>query len=130
VTARGRDLVDRRALDDTGVGTAMGIFFTKNTGEALRSAGALSTVGLAFVFALAIGFWLGTVLDGWFGTKPVLTILFFFLGLAAGVLNVYRIVSQAFPKSAAMPPADAGHRHGPADSSGAPGDRESSDDER
>jgi ATP synthase protein I len=130
VVKRVRDLVHRRALDDTGVGTAMGILFTKNTGEALRSAGALSTVGLAFVFALAIGFWLGTVFDGWLGTKPVLTIVCFFLGLAAGVLNVYRIVSQAFPRSAPSPPANAGDRIGPADSGDAPGDRELSDEDR
>jgi len=130
VVKRGRDLVHLRALDDTGVGTAMGIFFTKNTGEALRSAGALSTVGLAFVFALAIGFWLGTVFDGWLGTKPVLTIVFFFLGLAAGVLNVYRIVSQAFPPSAPSPPANADDRSGPAGPGDAPGDRELSDEDR
>lgn len=70
---------------------------TKNTGEALRAAGALSTVGLSFVLALAIGFWLGTVVDRWLGTKPLFTIVMFFAGLAAGVLNVYRIVSQAYP---------------------------------
>jgi ATP synthase protein I len=94
-------------MDDTCGGTSMGTFFTRNTGEALRAAGALSTVGLAFVLALAIGFWFGTVLDGWFGTRPVFTIVFFFFGLAAGILNVYRIVSQAFPKSqASAPPAD------------------------
>ena len=75
--------------------------FTKDTGETLRAAGALSTVGLAFVLALVIGFWFGTVLDRWLGTKPVLTIVFFFFGLAAGILNVYRIVSQAYPTSVA-----------------------------
>ena len=80
---------------------------TKNTGEALRTAGALSTVGLAFVFALVIGFWFGTVLDGWFHTKPIFTILFFFLGLAAGVLNVVRIVSQAYPSGTATSPPPA-----------------------
>jgi ATP synthase protein I len=78
----------------------MGTFSTKSTGEALRTAGALSTVGLAFVLALVMGFWFGSVLDGWFGTKPIFTIVFFFLGLAAGILNVYRIVSQAFPPKA------------------------------
>ena len=62
----------------------MGTYLSKNAGEALKSAGALSTVGLAFVLALVIGFWFGTVLDNWFGTKPVLTIVFFFFGLAAG----------------------------------------------
>ena len=70
---------------------------TKNMGESLRAAGALSTVGLSFVLALGIGFWLGTVLDRWLGTSPLFAIVCFFLGLAAGVLNVYRIVSQAFP---------------------------------
>jgi predicted MFS family arabinose efflux permease len=102
-----RDLVDCAALDDTGGNRAMGIYFSKGAGEALRTAGALSTVGLAFVLALVIGFWLGTVLDGWLGTRPVFTILFFFFGLAAGILNVYRIVSQAYPKQAAGPGAPA-----------------------
>jgi hypothetical protein len=101
------DLVDRAALDDTGGNTAMGIYFSKGAGEALRTAGALSTVGLAFVLALVIGFWFGTLVDGWLGTKPVFTILFFFFGLAAGILNVYRIVSQAYPKLAAGPGASA-----------------------
>ena len=85
----------------------MGIYFSKGAGEALRTAGALSTVGLAFVLALVIGFWFGTLVDGWLGTKPVFTILFFFFGLAAGILNVYRIVSQAYPKQAAGPGASA-----------------------
>jgi len=79
----------------------MGMHFSKSTGEALRTAGALSTVGLAFVLALVMGFWFGSVLDGWLGTKPLLTIVFFFFGLAAGILNVYRIVSQAYPARAA-----------------------------
>ena len=85
----------------------MGMFLSKGTGDALRAAGALSTVGLAFVLALVIGFWFGTVLDGWLGTKPIFTIVSFFLGLAAGVLNVYRIVSQAYPKQAGAPQASA-----------------------
>jgi ATP synthase protein I len=81
----------------------MALFPTKGSAEALRTAGSLSTVGLAFVLALVLGFWFGSRLDGWFATKPLFTIVFFFLGLAAGILNVYRIVSQAFP--AGRPPA-------------------------
>jgi ATP synthase protein I len=69
----------------------------KTSGEALRAAGALSTVGLAFVLALVMGFWIGDRLDRWFGTAPLLTLVFFFLGLAAGIVNVYRIVSQSYP---------------------------------
>ncbi len=78
----------------------MGLFSSKQTGETLRAAGALSTVGLSFVLALVIGAWFGRVLDGWLGTAPWLFILFFFFGLAAGILNVYRTVSKAFPPSA------------------------------
>ena len=101
----------------------MGTRFTKHAGETLRAAGALSTVGLAFVLALVIGFWFGTVLDGWLGTRPAFTIVFFFVGLAAGILNVYRIVSQAYPRSSApAAPAD------PARASGQPDDRDLHDD--
>jgi ATP synthase protein I len=108
-------LVECASIDDTGRGTPMGTRFTKNTGETLRAAGALSTVGLAFVLALVIGFWFGTVIDGWLGTKPAFTIVFFFLGLAAGILNVYRIVSQAYPRSAPPPPAATAPRAEPPD---------------
>ncbi len=67
----------------------------KRAGETLRGAGALSSVGLAFVLALVIGAWLGRLLDRWAGTSPLFFILFFFFGLAAGILNVYRTVSSA-----------------------------------
>ena len=33
---------------------------------------------------------MGFLLDGWFGTKPLLTICFFVMGVAAGMLNVFR----------------------------------------
>jgi ATP synthase protein I len=84
---------------------AMPFRLTKNTGDTIRSAGALSSVGLAFVFAIVIGAWLGRVLDRWLGTAPVFFITCFFLGLAAGVLNVYRTVSRAFSPSGAAPAA-------------------------
>ena len=106
--------------------------FSKGTGEALRTAGALSTVGLAFVLALVIGFWLGSVLDGWLGTKPVLSIVFFFFGLAAGILNVYRIVSQAYPRRPSQPAAPAVPQPPQLDAPGSgdgPGDRELDDDD-
>ncbi len=78
----------------------MGHRLTKNAGEAIRSVGALSTVGFAFVLAIVIGAWFGSVLDGWFGTKPVFFIAFFFLGLASGILNVFRTMARVAPRSA------------------------------
>ncbi len=64
----------------------------------IRLIGQLSTVGFAFVLALVIGFGGGYVLDGWLGTRPWLSFLGFFLGLAAGILNVYRIMQVAQKK--------------------------------
>ena len=61
----------------------------------LQLIGQLSTIGLSFVFAIMIGFGGGYWLDLKLGTKPWLTFLGFFLGLAAGVLNVYRIMVLA-----------------------------------
>jgi ATP synthase protein I len=63
--------------------------------ENIRLIGQLSTVGLSFVFALVIGFGGGYLLDGWLGTKPWFTFLGFFLGLAAGIANVYRVMQLA-----------------------------------
>jgi len=56
----------------------------------MRDLGALSAVGIAFVLAVVIGFLAGYGLDAWLGTSPLFTILFFFVGVAAGVLNVIR----------------------------------------
>lgn len=58
----------------------------------LRLIGQLSTVGLSFVLALVMGFGGGYLLDRWLGSSPWLSFLGFFLGLAAGILNVYRVM--------------------------------------
>ena len=62
--------------------------------ETLRTIGALSTVGFAFVLAVVIGAGFGYLLDGWLGTSPWLFLVFFFLGVAAGILNVFRAASR------------------------------------
>lgn len=61
--------------------------------ETLRTIGALSTVGFAFVLAVLVGAGVGWLLDSWLGTSPWLFLVFFFLGLAAGILNVFRAAS-------------------------------------
>jgi ATP synthase protein I len=66
----------------------------KPLSETMRTLGALSTVGFSFVLAIVIAVWVGWMLDRWLGTSPWLFLLFFVLGLAAGVLNVYRTAGR------------------------------------
>jgi ATP synthase protein I len=66
----------------------------KSMAESMRTLGALSSVGLSFVLAIVLGAWLGWLLDRWLGTSPWLFFVFFLIGLAAGVLNVYRTVGR------------------------------------
>ena len=58
--------------------------------QMLKTIGQLSTIGLAFVFALMMGFGGGSWLDQQLGTRPWLSLLGFAVGLAAGILNVVR----------------------------------------
>ncbi len=47
---------------------------------------------MSFVLALILGFGAGFWLDGVLDTKPWLSFIGFFFGLAAAVLNVYRVL--------------------------------------
>ena len=47
-----------------------------------------------FVAAVVVGTIIGFILDSWFGTTPWLIIIFFFLGAAAGILNVIRAANR------------------------------------
>ncbi len=55
-----------------------------------------SSFGKAFqlstelVSAVLVATIIGFILDNWFGTKPWLIIIFFFIGVAAGIINVIR----------------------------------------
>ena len=51
-------------------------------------------LGTELVAAVAVGTIIGFILDSWFGTKPWLIITFFFLGAAAGILNVIRAAKR------------------------------------
>jgi ATP synthase protein I len=46
--------------------------------------------GIEVVAGVGFGVLLGWGLDRWLGTSPLLLIVFFLLGAAAGVLNAYR----------------------------------------
>ena len=51
-------------------------------------------LGTELVAAVGVGTIIGFILDSWFGTKPWLIIIFFFLGAAAGMLNVIRTANR------------------------------------
>ena len=56
---------------------------TSNIGQAFK----LST---ELVAAVLVGTIIGFILDNWFDTKPWLIIIFFFVGVVAGITNVIR----------------------------------------
>ena len=55
-----------------------------------------SSIGAAFklstelVSAVAVGTIIGFILDQTFGTKPWLILIFFFVGVIAGIVNVFK----------------------------------------
>ena len=51
-------------------------------------------LGTELVAAVGVGTIIGFILDSWFDTKPWLIIIFFFLGAAAGILNVIRAANR------------------------------------
>ena len=56
--------------------------------------GSAFKLGTELVAAVAVGTIIGFILDSWFDTKPWLIIIFFFLGTAAGILNVIRTANR------------------------------------
>ena len=59
-----------------------------------------SSMGTAFkmstelVSAVAVGTIIGFILDKTFGTKPWLILIFFFVGVAAGIMNVVKTAKK------------------------------------
>ena len=51
-------------------------------------------LGTELVAAVGVGTIIGFILDSWFGTKPWLIIVFFFIGTAAGILNVIKTAKR------------------------------------
>ena len=56
--------------------------------------GSAFKLGTELVSAVIVGTIIGFILDTWFGTKPWLIIVFFFLGSAAGILNVIKTAKR------------------------------------
>jgi len=63
---------------------------TKDKSSNAASLGKALKIGTELVASVVVGTLLGFILDGWFDTRPWLTISFFFMGVGAGILNVIR----------------------------------------
>jgi ATP synthase protein I len=50
-------------------------------------------IGIELFGAIVVAVFIGWAIDKWLGTRPWGMVVFFFLGVAAGMLNVYRAVS-------------------------------------
>ena len=62
----------------------------EKSGTNAASLGKALKIGTELVAAVVVGATLGFILDNWFDTKPLLTICFFIMGVAAGILNVFK----------------------------------------
>jgi len=67
-----------------------------NLKESPKNSESNSNIGQAFkmstelISAVAVGTIIGFILDNWFGTKPWLILIFFFVGVVAGIMNVIK----------------------------------------
>ena len=62
----------------------------KNIGSNAISLGKALKISTELVASVVVGSTIGFLLDNWFDTKPLLIICFFIMGVAAGILNVFR----------------------------------------
>ena len=70
----------------------------QNNGSNAASLGKALKISTELVAAVIVGSTMGFILDNWFDTKPLLTIIFFFMGVAAGILNVFKSAKKMHKK--------------------------------
>ena len=71
---------------------------TKDQSSNAASLGKALKISTELVAAVVVGSTIGFLLDNWFGTKPLLIICFFFMGVAAGILNVIKSAKKMHNK--------------------------------
>jgi len=69
-----------------------------NKGSNAASLGKALKISTELVAAVFVGTTIGFLLDNWFDTKPLLTICFFFMGVVAGILNVFKSAKKMHKK--------------------------------
>jgi ATP synthase protein I len=65
-------------------------------------------IGIELVVSVVVATAIGWAIDRWLGTRPWGMIVLFFMGVAAGMLNVYRAVTGARGAVGFRPPAGGG----------------------
>ena len=63
-------------------------------GEAPKPLGKIMKVVVEIVAAMAVGLGIGILIDNYFDTRPFFIIVFFLLGSAAGIMNVFRVAKS------------------------------------
>jgi len=58
------------------------------------SFGKAMKISTELVASVVVGATIGFLLDSWFDTKPLFIICFFFIGVAAGMLNVFKLAKK------------------------------------
>ena len=71
---------------------------SNNKSSNAASLGKALKISTELVAAVVVGSTIGFLLDNWFDTKPILTICFFFMGVAAGILNVFKSAKKMHKK--------------------------------
>ena len=64
--------------------------YRKNSNEPKSNIGIAFKMSTELISAVLVGTIIGFILDNWFDTKPWLILIFFFVGVIAGILNVFR----------------------------------------
>ena len=67
-------------------------------GSNAASLGKALKISTELVASVVVGSTIGFLLDNWFDTKPLLIICFFFMGVAAGILNVIKSAKKMHKK--------------------------------
>jgi len=63
---------------------------SKKNDKPVSSLGTAFKLSTELVAAVAVGTIIGFILDNWFDTKPWLILIFFFVGVTAGIMNVIK----------------------------------------
>ena len=75
-------------------------------GKGMGAMGIAMQMAIEVVAPLGVGVFIGWLIDGWLVTTPLFLVIFFFLGAAAGGLNVYRRARQLLGEDAVEPGGD------------------------